>query len=93
MVKITKPQPDISWEEHQAKEALQEEIDAAIKQKVEGWERTFKALAEQAAKDGRCTCEEKQGAGASELQHDNFDCPVAIYLKMARLVIEDLEKD
>jgi hypothetical protein len=93
MVKITKPEPDISGKEHHAKEALKEEIGAAIRQKAEGWERTFKALAEQAAKGGRCTCEEKQGARASELQHDNFDCPVAIYLKMGRLVIEDLEKD
>lgn len=75
------------------KDKIQIEIDAAIKQKAEGWQRTFEALAEGAAKDGRCTCEEKQGPDASELQHENSDCPVAIYLKMARLMIEDLERD
>jgi hypothetical protein len=62
------------------------EIKAAIRQKAEGWQRTYRAM----AKGASCVCERRAGSDArDELQHGNYECPVAIYLRMARLVVED----
>jgi hypothetical protein len=85
----SQPLPDPGSDEYHARELLRQEIAAAIQEKAEGWKRTFEGQAEHLAKDGRCTCPEKQEAGASEFDHFNMDCPVAIYLRMARLVVED----
>lgn len=68
---------------------MEEEIKAALRQKAEGWRRTYEAMAKHIAKGGRCTCGEKRGEEASEFDHTNTDCPVLIYLRMARLVVED----
>jgi hypothetical protein len=68
---------------------IDEEIAAALTVRAERWQRTFNSIARQKAKAGDCVCPEKCREDAGELRHSNPDCPVAIYLKVARLVRED----
>jgi hypothetical protein len=71
------------------KTKIDEEIAAALTVRAERWQRTLSSIARQKAKAGDCVCPEKCGEDAGELQHSNPDCPVAIYLHIARLVMED----
>jgi hypothetical protein len=68
---------------------IEEEIAAALTVRMERWQRTFKSIAQGKAQKGKCVCPEKCGEAAGELDHSNPDCPVAIYLKVARLLEED----
>jgi len=68
---------------------VDEEIAAALTVRMERWERTLLSIAQDKARGGDCVCPEKCGEDAGELQHSNPDCPVAIYLRIARLVMED----
>ncbi len=67
---------------------IQEEIDAAVAMRVERWQRTLLSIARQRARDGACICPEKCGEDAGELDHRNSECPVAIYLQIARLIVD-----
>jgi hypothetical protein len=67
---------------------MQEEIDGAVAMRAEGWQRTLLSIAREKARDGQCTCPNKCGENAGELDHRNSNCPVAIYLKIARLIVD-----
>ena len=69
---------------------LELEVEAGIRRHMEGWQRTLLSMAEGA----RCTCQVEGGKDAQdEMMHDNpVDCPVVIYLRMARLAVEDLDR-
>jgi hypothetical protein len=70
------------------KSNVQEEIDAAITLRVERWQRTLFSIARDMARDGGCICPDKCGEDAGELDHSNSNCPVAIYLNIARLIVD-----
>jgi hypothetical protein len=67
---------------------IQEEIDAAVALRVERWQRTLMSIAREKARNGGCICPEKCGEDAGELDHRNPNCPVAIYLRIARLIVD-----
>jgi len=67
---------------------IQEEIDAAVAMRAERWQRTLLSIARDKARDGQCICPDKCGENAGELDHRNPNCPVAIYLKIARLIVD-----
>ena len=66
----------------------QEEIDAAVAVHVERWQRTLMNIAKEKARNGGCICSEKCGEDAGELDHRDLNCPVAIYLRIARLIVD-----
>jgi hypothetical protein len=73
-------------------EARDREAKAQVLEYARGWERTFRAMAAEEFKRGRCLCTPVCAADDGELDHTNLICPVLIYLRLARLMIEDAER-
>jgi hypothetical protein len=73
-------------------EARDREAKAQVLEYARGWERTYRAMAAGEFKRGRCSCVPVCAADDGELDHRNPDCLVLLYLRLARLMIEDAER-
>jgi hypothetical protein len=74
-------------------EARDKEAKGQVLEYARGWGRAFRAMAESQIKyGGGCLCRPACAPDADELAHTNMDCPVLIYLRLARLIVEDAER-
>jgi hypothetical protein len=81
---LTTKMPNLS--EREQHNRAYREAAAAVSEFARGWERTLRTTAEEKVRKGGCTCVPSV-PNANELSHTNFDCPVAVLLRIARMVV------